>query len=123
MQTARSWETSLGAIESAVGDCLKALDDYEASFRTAYIESGGPVEALRLHIPLDTVEDAWDRQLAGADRSADDVEQLLAEQEIVWNRWQELLATWRHSLEQPPELESETDHAFFRRDPPGRRTI
>jgi len=123
MPAARAWETSLGAIAVAVGDCLKSLDRYEAAFRTAYSERGGPVEALRIHVPHELIDEAWDEHLAGADRSAADVEQLLAEQEIVWARWQELVATWRQSLEQTPELTPESSRVEFRRDPPRRRAV
>ncbi len=123
MPAARVWETSLGAIAVAVGDCLKSLDRYEAAFQTAYSERGGPVEALRIHVPYESIDEAWDEHLAGADRSAADVEQLLAEQEIVWARWQELVASWRQSLEQTPELTPEISRVEFRRDPPRRRAV
>ena len=123
MKPSRAWETSLGAIEVAVGDCLKALERYEASFQKAYTEQGGPGEALQLHAAHDALDETWTRQLAGADRSAEDVEQLLAEQEIVWTRWQELVAGWKHSLEQTPELNPEHAHAHLRRDPPRSRAI
>jgi len=123
MRTARVWETSLGAIEVAVADCLKALDRYEAAFRTAYAEQGGAPERLRIHEPYDVGEDAWGVPLAAAERSAVEAEALLEEQEIVWRRWCELMAHWRHSLEHPPELHPEFAHAVLRRDPPGRRAI
>ena len=113
----------MGAIEVAVGDCLKALDRYEVAFQKAYTERGGPTETLRIHAPHDGLDETWDEHLAGADRSAVDVEQLLAEQEIVWKRWQELVANWKHSLEQTPELNPEFAHAILRRDPPRRRAI
>ena len=123
MRTARAWETSLGAIEVAVADCLKALDRYEDAFRNAYAERGGAPEALRIHEPYDADDDAWDEPLAAAERSAVEAEALLEEQEIVWRRWSELMAHWRHSLEHPPELPPEKAHAELRRDPPGRRAI
>jgi len=123
MPPAKNWEASLGAIEAAVGDCLRSLDRYEAAFRTAYSERGGPVEALRIHVPHDAVDDAWDEHLAGADRSAGAVEDMLAEQEIVWNHWRELIARWRQSLEQSPVFAPEIDHDEFRCDPAGRRAI
>ena len=53
MPPARAWETSLGAIEVAIGDCLSALERYETTFRTAYAERGGPPESLRIHDPFD----------------------------------------------------------------------
>ncbi len=123
MRTARAWETSLGAIEIAVSDCLKALDRYEAAFHTSYAERGGAVEALRIHEPYEPAEEGWSEPLAAAERSAVEVEALLEEQEIVWRRWSELMAHWRHSLEHPPELPPESAHAVLRRDPPGRRAI
>ncbi len=123
MQPARAWETSLGAIEVAVRDCLDTLERYEAAFQKTYAEQGGPADALRIHVPHDGLDEAWDEHLAGADRSADGVEQLLAEQEIVWKRWQELVAAWKQSLEQTPELAPEFAHAILRRDPPRRRAV
>ena len=123
MRSARAWETSLGAIEVAVGDCLKALEHYESAFLMAYTEQGGPADALRIHVPYDGLDEAWDEHLAGADQSAEGVEQLLAEQEIVWKRWQELVTEWKLSLEQTPELDPEFPHAILRRDPPRRRAI
>ena len=123
MRTARAWETSLGAIESAVADCLKALDRYEVAFRTTYTDQGGVPEALRIHEPYDDGAEAWGEPLVAAERSAVEVEALLEEQEIVWRRWGELMARWRHSLEHPPEVPPESPHAVVRRNPPGRRAI
>ena len=123
MRTTRGWETSLGAIEVAVADCLNALDRYEAAFRTAYGDHGGAADALRIHEPYDVGEEGWGEPLAKAERSAVEAEALLDEQEIVWKRWSELMAGWRHSLEHPPMLPVEIDRADLRRDPPGRRAI
>ncbi len=111
------------AIELAVGECLAALGRYEDAFRTAYTEQGGSADALRIHTACETFDEGWSRHLAAADQSADDVEGLLAEQEIVWKRWRELMACWRRSLERPPELDPETAHAFLRSDPPRRRAV
>ena len=99
------------------------MERYETTFRTAYTERGGSPESLRIHDPFDAFDETWDEYLAGADRSADDAERLLVEQEIVWQRWQELVACWRHSLEQPPELPPESAHAFLRSDLTRRRAV
>ena len=122
MRPARTWETSLGAIEIAVGDCLKALDKYEGAFRTAYGERS-EVPALRIHVPDEGADETWSRHLDDAERSADGVEDLLREQELIWRRWQELMARWRQSLEQSPVMEPEIAHAFLRGHPAGGRTV
>ncbi len=93
------WATSLAEIESAVGNCLAALDRYESAFRTVLnpVAQSKP-QALGKE-PLDM---ECDRQIERAVNSAKSVEQLLNEQELVWRDWQRSYAAWRQSLEKGP---------------------
>ncbi len=86
------WQT-LAEVESSIAGCLASLDRYEAAFSKVLAE-GGPIA------PSYTPE-VWDAKLAIATQTTDDVEQLLAEQEGVWQRWQETLANWRGLVKQP----------------------
>ena len=93
------WATSLAEIESAVGNCLAALDRYESAFRTVLhpvAQAKPPVVGKE---PLDL---ECDRQIERAVSSAKSVEQLLIEQELVWREWQSSYTAWRQSLEQSP---------------------
>lgn len=105
MPATPDWETELHNIEFAVGACLTALDQYERAFHTELQTRG--VELPKE--PLETTGDPrWERALGGANRAAHDVEALLAEQESIWNRWQELLAGWRRSVQQSPVMSPES---------------
>ena len=87
------WTETLGEIERQIDDCLASLDRYEAAFAKVLNEQG--VSTLPLKEP------DWDATLADATRSADEVEQLFAEQDGVWLRWRESLARWHGLIEQP----------------------
>jgi hypothetical protein len=91
---AAGWRSTLAEIEQAIGDCLTALDRYEAAFaRVLGVEPAHPgsePEARSAEEPS-----AWDGRLAAAGEAADAVERLLAEQEAVWGRWRAALADWR----------------------------
>ena len=93
------WATSLAEIESAVGNCLAALDRYEAAFRTVL----HPVEQTKPQVlGKASLDIECDRQIERAATAAKSVEQLLNEQELVWRDWQRSYAAWRQSLKQSP---------------------
>ena len=93
------WASSLAEIESAVGNCLAALDRYESAFRTVL----HPVaETKPKTIEKEPLDSECDRQIERAVTAAKSVEQLLAEQEAVWRDWQKSYSAWRQSLEQSP---------------------
>ena len=93
MAAPANWKETLAEVERSIGDCLETLDRYEAAFSRALGD-----------VPRSTsVESSivWDAKLQVATQSADDVERLLAEQDGVWNRWRETLASWHGLIEQP----------------------
>jgi hypothetical protein len=93
------WAVSLGEVERAVGDCLRALDRYEEAFADVLAEADPPV---RLHRPALEPDGAWDDRSRAARGRVDDLLELLDEQERAWATWQESYSAWRRSLEQLP---------------------
>lgn len=96
----RDWVRTLDEVDAAVRRCLSVLDRYEAKFTELLADHAPPT--VRRHAVPDRTTEGWNERLAGAHAQADEVEQLLAEQEAVWGRWREALSTWRQSVEQPP---------------------
>jgi hypothetical protein len=96
MTTPPHWRQTLEEVERSIGDCLETLDRYEAAF-ARILADAGPLPQSISH-DSSTV---WDAKLDMASQTADDVERLLAEQDGVWNRWRETLASWRGLIEQP----------------------
>jgi hypothetical protein len=93
------WRSALAEIERAIGDCLAALDRYESAFANIL----GPIgPTARGPEPGDNTA-AWEERLTAAGDAADAVERLLAEQEVVWGRWQAALADWRRLAGAGPE--------------------
>ncbi len=97
----RDWVRTLAEVDQAIGNCLSALDRYEAKFVELLREqevAAGP--CFERSLPDTSPDVAWADRLAAAKAGADEVEQLLAEQEAVWGRWRESLAEWRRLVEQ-----------------------
>lgn len=95
-----NWHETLNEVERSIGDCLAALDRYETAFARAL--QGQPISETVRALPDPTPE--WDAKLAGATNHADEVEQLLVEQEVVWNRWRQAFGDWQRTLKElPPE--------------------
>jgi hypothetical protein len=95
-----SWVRTLADVERAVGDCLTALERYEAAFSEVLAEHGvDRPEAGTLAVPAAELS-GWDRPLTRATQHIETVDQLLAEQEAVWAHWQQAYSAWRQSLEQ-----------------------
>lgn len=89
----RDWMRTLDDVDQAIGNCLAALDRYEAKFVELLREQAlAPGPHFERSLPDGSPDAAWDDRLATARAGADEVEQLLAEQEAVWNRWRESLA-------------------------------
>lgn len=93
---AAGWRAALGEIDRAIGDCLSALDRYEATFANLFRE--GAVDRP----PRPVVDPnaggglrGWDEKLGAAREATDAVERLLAEQEAVWGQWREAMADWQ----------------------------
>jgi hypothetical protein len=100
--TPTSWRTTLGAVEQSIADCLSALDKYESAFHQALHE--GIREQTAIVLPPIA---AWDSKLAVAQQHTDDIEQLLAEQDSVWQNWRHKFATFQQLVgEAPPSLSS-----------------
>ena len=93
------WRMTLSEVERSIGDCLETLDRYEAAFARVLAEAEPIVTLDRVKLPEFTP--LLERKLLDADRTADDVEKLLQEQDGVWTRWKETLATWHGLLQQP----------------------
>src|SRR5262245_28152961 len=102
---AAGWRSALTEIERAIGDCLAALDRYEAAFaKVLGVEPGAPSanEAKESKPDNGAGDPAWERKLAAAGEAADSVEKLFAEQERVWGRWRAALADWQRLAGTPP---------------------
>lgn len=89
----RDWMRTLDEVDQAIGGCLSALERYEAKFvellREQAVAAGPHFERS---LPDGSPDQGWNDRLLAAKTGADEVEQLLAEQEAVWNRWRESLA-------------------------------
>ncbi len=89
----RDWMRTLDDVDQAIGNCLAALDRYEAKFVELLREQAVvPGPHFERSLPDGSPDAAWEARLASARAGADEVEQLLAEQEAVWNRWRDSLA-------------------------------
>ena len=93
MTSRPQWRNTLVEVERSIEECLATLDRYEAAFARVLADGNLPVtgESSR----------EWDAKLAAASETTDEVEQLLAEQDGVWNRWRETLSSWNGLIEQP----------------------
>ncbi len=94
-----NWQDTLTEVERSISDCLVALDRYESAFvKVLHDHQAEPVATL----PLPTPSPVWDEKLAAATRQADEVEQLLAEQEAVWGRWRHTFGNWQQMMHELP---------------------
>lgn len=98
MTTTTHWQETLTQVEQSIGDCLAALDRYESAFAKALRAAPEAVAAR----PLPSPSPVWDEKLAAATRQADEVEQLLAEQEVVWGRWRQTFGNWQQMVQELP---------------------
>ena len=97
----RDWVRTLDEVDQAIGNCLSTLERYEAKFVELLRErTVAPGPQFERALPDSSPDVGWDDRLATAKAGADEVEQLLAEQEAVWGRWRESLAEWRQLVEQ-----------------------
>jgi hypothetical protein len=97
----RDWMRSLDEVDEAIGNCLAALERYEAKFVELLREQAvAPGPRFERSLPDASPDVGWADRLAAAKAGADEVEQLLAEQEAVWRRWRESLAAWRQLVSQ-----------------------
>lgn len=86
------WTQTLAEVERSIEGCLESLERYEMAFTRALGERG---------IQTAQPATAWDSKVDESTRTVDEVEQLLAEQDGVWNRWRETLASLQGSIKQP----------------------
>ncbi len=93
-----NWDETLSQVERSIGDCLAALDRYERAFTKVLHEHPEAIAAR----PLPAPSPVWDEKLAAATRQADEVEGLLAEQEVVWGRWRQTFGTWQQMMQELP---------------------
>lgn len=102
----RDWERTLDEVGHAIEGCLTTLDRYEAKFAQLLAECDvprGPRPREGRTLPALASHPGWSERLTAAQSGADEAEQLLAEQEAVWGRWQEAFSAWRRLVEQPAE--------------------
>lgn len=101
-QAKTNWRDALTQVEQSIGDCLAVLERYETAFAKVLQERhADPLPAA----PLPAPAAVWDEKLAAATRQADEVEQLLAEQEVVWSRWRHTFGHWQQMMHDlPPGL-------------------
>ena len=94
-----NWNRTVADVEQAVEACLKSLDKYEQAF--AHVLAAQPVTVKpNFEARIADSAEHWTSTLKLAQKHADDVEELLAEQQNLWANWQDQYATWRSSLEQ-----------------------
>jgi hypothetical protein len=93
-ENAAAWRTTVADIEQAIGDCLSALDRYEAAFVQVLGGASGVATDSPPAAHADRGE-GWGERLDVAGRSADEVERLLDEQEAIWGRWRKALSGWQ----------------------------
>ena len=96
------WQGTLAEVETAVGQCLAALDRYEKAFDGVLKAEGGPPTAPVMAVASGERMAGWEERLGFARRHADAVEALLDAQEAEWSAWLDKYTAWRRSLEQPP---------------------
>ena len=96
-----SWNQTLSDVEQAIQSCLTSLSRYEAAFASVLMEpKPGPGEAVTLNPVAAPISETMPGY-AEALRSAAEAEHLLEEQELLWQRWQEVYNTWKRSIEHP----------------------
>ncbi|MFO0936253.1 MAG: hypothetical protein U0798_07045 [Gemmataceae bacterium] len=95
-----NWRESIDRVEKELTDCLAALDRYEQSFHT--VLQSEPAPGIETPNVLDNKTAGWSERLAKAGERAASVEQLLAEQEAIWERWQSAVVRWKESLRRIP---------------------
>lgn len=93
------WMRTLGEIETAVQNCLAILDRYESTFFVLFANAD-PAARPKPALPPTPPVEVLSARITVAEREADAVERLLAEQESLWNDWQRRFKDWRQSLEQ-----------------------
>jgi hypothetical protein len=98
MTTTTHWQETLSQVEQSIGDCLAALDRYESAFAKVLHDSPEAIAAR----PVPPPSPVWDEKLAAAARQADEVEQLLTEQEVVWGRWRQTFGNWQQLMQDLP---------------------
>jgi len=90
------WRATLAEIEQAISSCLSDLQKYD---KPADVVAPKPVQRDDDHLPTVTaLHGAWDAKLEAMDRHALDVEQLLTDQETMWNEWRTSLSDWQQSM-------------------------
>jgi hypothetical protein len=94
MTSRPQWRSTLVEVEHSIEECLASLDRYEAAFARLLGNDQG-------NRTPDETSHEWDAKLAVATETTDEVEQLLAEQDGVWQRWRETLSSWNGLIEQP----------------------
>lgn len=97
--TTPNWRQTLSDVERSIGDCLETLDRYEAAFARVLSDAEPVVTLDRVKIP--EIAPLLEAKLHDADRTADEVEKLLQEQDCLWTRWKETLAGWHNLMERP----------------------
>ncbi|QEL20061.1 hypothetical protein [Limnoglobus roseus] len=98
-QAKANWHETLAQVEQSIGDCLAALERYETAFTKVLHDTQAEPIVLP---PVPPPSPVWDEKLAAATKQADEVEQLLAEQEAVWGRWRSTFGNWQQMMHELP---------------------
>lgn len=89
------WRATLAEIEQAISHCLADLQKYDEFADVAASKPGHRDD----HLPTVTaLHGAWDAKLNAMQQHAHSVEQLLSEQETMWNEWRTSLSNWQQSM-------------------------
>ncbi len=95
-----NWQDSVDEVERGLSACLTALDRYERSFHDAL--NAEPPSVSEMPTMVEGKITGWSERLATAGERAAAVERLLAEQEVVWERWRDAVGRWKETLQQLP---------------------
>jgi hypothetical protein len=99
-----NWRESVAEMEAGLTACLSALDQYEKQFSDTLNDPARSFPEAVDHVP--TANDGWGERLAIAGERANQVEQLLNEQESIWKKFQLSLNEWRKTLEKGPTVQT-----------------
>jgi hypothetical protein len=95
------WMRTLEEMEGTIQVCLTSLEQYEKRFAELLVNrSPKPSHILPSVDPRLTSPDEIAQNVQQSESEAATLEQLIAEQEQVWNQWRERFAVWKDSLQQ-----------------------
>ena len=94
------WRATLADIEQSICNCLADMQKYDVP---ADVAPQKPVHRGDDYLPtVMALHGAWDAKLDAMEQHAHGVEQLLTEQETMWNEWRSSLSEWQQSMKGMP---------------------